>query len=79
MSDCNPGFMPKLLGCTSEDDCEEVTFGCAILSLGVTLLVIFTILIVCFQTYLFIDGVQHQEKEKLRRYVNNLENKKKEN
>jgi len=58
MSDCNPGFMPKLLGCTSEDDCEEVTFGCAILSLGVTLLVIFTIAIVCFQTYLFIGDVQ---------------------
>jgi len=58
MSDCNPGFMPKLLGCTSEDDCEEVTFGCAILSLGVTLLVIFTILIACFQTYLCIGDVQ---------------------
>ena len=58
MSDCNPGFMPKLLGCTSENDCEEVTFSCAILSLVVTLLVIFTILIVCFQTYLFIGDVQ---------------------
>ena len=58
MSECNPGFMPKLLGCTSENDCEEVTFSCAILSLVVTLLVIFTILIVCFQTYLFVGDVQ---------------------
>ena len=58
MSECNPGFMPKLLGCTSENDCEEVTFSCAILSLVVTLLVIFTVLIVCFQTYLFVGDVQ---------------------
>ena len=58
MSDCNPGFMPKLLGCTSEENCEEVSFGCAILSLFVTLMVIITILIVCFQTYLFIGDVQ---------------------
>ena len=62
MSNCNPGFIPKLLGCVSESDCEEVTFSCAILSLVVTLLVllvVLTILSALYQTYLFIGDVQN--------------------
>ena len=60
MSNCNPGFMPRLLRCVSdsETECEEVTFSCAILSLIVTLLVILTILSVIYQTCLFIGDVR---------------------
>ena len=66
MSKCNPGFMPKLLGCVSESECGDVTLSCALLSLVVTLVLIFGIIFIIYLIYCFINGQKapNQSKEK---------------
>ena len=77
MANCNPGFMPKLLGCVSEavseSECGKVTYSCAALSLAVTLLIILVLLAILsgiYQACLYIcdvkltGDVQNQPKSK---------------
>ena len=45
---CNPGFIPKLLGCTSDDLCEEVSLTCALLSLVVALVIPASLGFLCY-------------------------------
>ena len=54
MTSCHPGFIPKLLGCASdinddEQQCQEVSLSCALLSLIVALAIPTTLgLIFCY-------------------------------
>ena len=65
MANCNPGFMPKLLGCVSEaaseSECGKVTLSCAALSLVVMLLIILVLLVILsaiYQACLYICDVK---------------------
>ena len=53
MTSCHPGFIPKLLGCAASDNddeqCQEVSVSCALLSLMVALAIPATLgLILCY-------------------------------
>ena len=48
---CNPGFVPRLLGCVSDEnteECHDVSLLCALASLLVSLLGILAVILVIF-------------------------------
>ena len=51
MSHCNPGFVPKLIGCVSDEnneECHDVSVLCALASLFVSLLGILAVILLIF-------------------------------
>lgn len=50
-SDCNPGFIPRLLGCVQPG--EEVALSCAILSLLASIFLAFAIVFILAASFYF--------------------------
>ena len=50
MMSCEPGFVPRLLGCVSDDadKCEDATLACALLSLLVSISVAVIVVVVVY-------------------------------
>jgi len=55
---CNPGLIPRLLGCAGEgEDCQSGSWGCALLSLLVSVLA--SVAVVFFIYVIFIFRRKH--------------------